>query len=131
MCGELEITNLNKMYLEDGSLSAVTLGCGYTWLDTGTMESLYEAGEFVRAAERAQDTPVAVLEEIVCENSWVGTDALFAAVNVYITSVYDAQLRKMAIGILVKARGVQGVIRLRSLRFYSRYDNARPVRASV
>ena len=62
--GELEITDLNRMYLEDGSLSVVTLGRGYAWLDTGTMESLYEAGEFVRAVERAQDTPVSILEEL-------------------------------------------------------------------
>lgn len=71
--GELEITDLNRMYLEDGLLSVVTLGRGYAWLDTGTMESLYEAGEFVRAVERAQDTPVAVLEEIAWENGWALT----------------------------------------------------------
>ena len=60
--GELEITTLNQMYLEDGTLSVVTLGRGYAWLDTGTMESLYEAGEFVRAVERSQDLPVCVPE---------------------------------------------------------------------
>ena len=52
--GELEITDLNRMYLEDGSLSVVTLGLGYAWLDTGTTESLFEASEFVRAVERSQ-----------------------------------------------------------------------------
>lgn len=77
MRGELEITDLNKMYLETGSLSVVMLGRGYAWLDTGTIESLYEAGEFVRAVERTQDTPVAVLEEIAWENGWVGTDRWF------------------------------------------------------
>ena len=50
--GELEITDLNKMYLEDGSLNVRTLGRGYAWLDTGTMDSLYEAGEFVRRTAR-------------------------------------------------------------------------------
>ena len=69
--GELEITTLNQMYLEDGTLSVVTLGRGYAWLDTGTMESLYEAGEFVRSVERAQDLPVSVPEEIAYENGWI------------------------------------------------------------
>ena len=52
--GEYEITDLNRMYLDDGSLDVITLGRGFAWLDTGTMESLYEAGEFVRAVERSQ-----------------------------------------------------------------------------
>lgn len=102
--GELEITDLNRMYLEDGLLSVVTLGRGYAWLDTGTMESLYEAGEFVRAVERAQDTPVAVLEEIAWENGWVGTDALLAAADAYGKSVYGAHLRHVTEGKVVKPR---------------------------
>ena len=103
--GEYEITDLNRMYLEDGLLSVVTLGRGYAWLDTGTMESLYEAGEFVRAVERAQDTPVSVLEEIAFENGWVGTDALLAAADAYGKSVYGQHLRKVAEGQFVKIRG--------------------------
>ena len=66
--GELEITDLNKMYLEDGTLNVQTLGRGYAWLDTGTMDSLYEAGEFVRTVQRAQGLPIAVAEEIAFEN---------------------------------------------------------------
>ena len=69
--GELEITDLNRMYLDAGELDVVTLGRGYAWLDTGTMESLYEAGEFVRAVERAQDLPVSVPEEVAWENGWI------------------------------------------------------------
>lgn len=74
--GELEITDLNKMYLENGSLNVMTLGRGYAWLDTGTMDSLYEAGEFVRTIERAQGLPIAVLEEIAYENQWISRERL-------------------------------------------------------
>ena len=62
--GEYEITDLNRMYLDDGSLDVVTLGRGYAWLDTGTMESLFEASQFVRTVEAAQDLPVSVPEEV-------------------------------------------------------------------
>ena len=96
--GELEITDLNKMYLEDGALSVVTLGRGYAWLDTGTMESLHEAGEFVRAVEHSQDLPVSVPEEIAWENGWIDTAALEAAAEAYGKSVYGQHLRKVASG---------------------------------
>ena len=100
--GELEITDLNRMYLEDGSLSVVTLGRGYAWLDTGTMESLYEAGEFVRAVERAQDTPVSVLEEIAYENGWIDRATLEACAERYGKSVYGQHLKKVAAGMFIK-----------------------------
>ena len=96
--GELEITDLNRMYLEDSLLDVVTLGRGFAWLDTGTMESLYEAGEFVRAVERAQDQPVSVLEEIAYENGWVDRETLAACAERYGKSVYGAHLRKVAAG---------------------------------
>ena len=96
--GELEITTLNQMYLEDGSLSVVTLGRGYAWLDTGTMESLYEASEFVRSVERAQDLPVCVPEEIAFENGWIDRDALADAAERYGKSVYGAHLKAVAAG---------------------------------
>ena len=86
--GELEITTLNQMYLEDGSLNVVTLGRGYAWLDTGTMESLFEASEFVRAVERSQGLSVSVLEEIAYENGWVSRDALLRAAEKYGKSEY-------------------------------------------
>lgn len=100
--GELEITDLNRMYLEDDSLSVVTLGRGYAWLDTGTMESLYEAGEFVRAVERAQDTPVSVLEEIAYENGWIDRATLEACAERYGKSVYGQHLKKVAAGMFIK-----------------------------
>ena len=96
--GELEITDLNRMYLEDGLLSVVTLGRGYAWLDTGTMESLYEAGEFVRAVERSQDMPVSVLEEIAYENGWIDRDTLLACADRYGKSEYGKHLKKVAAG---------------------------------
>ena len=96
--GELEITTLNQMYLEDGSLSVVTLGRGYAWLDTGTMESLYEASEFVRSVERAQDLPVCVPEEIAFENGWIDRDTLADAAARYGKSVYGAHLKAVAAG---------------------------------
>ena len=99
--GELEITTLNQMYLDDGSLSVVTLGRGYAWLDTGTMESLYEASEFVRSVERAQDLPVSVPEEIAWENGWIDTPALEAAAEAYGKSVYGQHLKKVAEGRIV------------------------------
>ena len=96
--GELEITTLNQMYLEDGSLSVVTLGRGYAWLDTGTMESLYEASEFVRSVERAQDLPVCVPEEIAFENGWIDRETLADAAARYGKSVYGAHLKAVAAG---------------------------------
>ena len=96
--GELEITTLNQMYLDDGSLSVITLGRGFAWLDTGTMESLYEAGEFVRSVERSQDLPVCVPEEIAYENGWVGVDELLDAAERYGKSIYGKHLKNVAVG---------------------------------
>lgn len=100
--GELEITSLNQMYLDDGSLSVITLGRGFAWLDTGTMESLYEAGEFVRSVERSQDLPVCVPEEIAYENGWVGVDELLDAAERYGKSIYGKHLRNVAEGGIVR-----------------------------
>ena len=100
--GELEITSLNQMYLDDGSLSVVTLGRGFAWLDTGTMESLYEAGEFVRSVERSQDLPVCVPEEIAYENGWIGVDELLDAAERYGKSIYGKHLRNVAEGGIVR-----------------------------
>ncbi|WP_300767218.1 glucose-1-phosphate thymidylyltransferase RfbA [uncultured Bifidobacterium sp.] len=94
--GELEITDLNRLYLEDGSLDVVTLGRGYAWLDTGTMDSLFEAGEFVRTVERAQGLPISVLEEIAYENGWIDREMLLAAARRYGKSNYGRHLRDVA-----------------------------------
>lgn len=69
--GELEITDLNQMYLEDGSLSVQLLGRGFAWLDTGTHESLHEAASFVQTVQNIQDLHIACLEEIAWRNGWL------------------------------------------------------------
>lgn len=94
--GELEITDLNQMYLDDDSLTVQTLGRGYAWLDTGTMDSLYEAGEFVRTVQRAQDLPIAVAEEIAYENGWITRDQLLEAAEKYGKSPYGQHLKSVA-----------------------------------
>lgn len=94
--GELEITDLNKMYLEDGSLNVRTLGRGYAWLDTGTMDSLYEAGEFVRTVQRAQGLPIAVAEEIAYENGWINKAELLESAERYGKSPYGKHLKDVA-----------------------------------
>jgi glucose-1-phosphate thymidylyltransferase len=102
--GELEITDLNRMYLEAGDLSVVTLGRGFAWLDTGTVESLYEAGEFVRSVERSQDLPVSVPEEIAYENGWIGRGELLAAASRCGKSAYGRHLAKVAAGEVLGGR---------------------------
>ncbi len=96
--GEYEITDLNRMYLEDGTLDVITLGRGYAWLDTGTMESLFEASQFVRTVETAQDLPVSVPEEIAYQNGWISRDRLLECAERYGKSNYGAHLRTVAEG---------------------------------
>ena len=99
--GELEITTLNQMYLQYGTLNVVTLGRGYAWLDTGTMESLFEASEFVRAVERSQGLSVSVIEEIAFQNGWISKEQLIEAAQKYGKSVYGKHLLKVAEGKIV------------------------------
>ena len=101
--GELEITDLNRFYLEDGTLNVQLLSRGYAWLDTGTMESLHEAAEFVRAVEHSQDLPVSVPEEIAWENGWITTAELEEAAKAYGKSVYGQHLKKVAAGEIVNS----------------------------
>ncbi len=90
---ELEITDLNKMYLEDGSLSVELLGQGFTWLDTGTHESLVDATNFIKTMEQHQHRKVACLEEIAFLNGWISKDDLMV--------VYE-QLKKNEYGQYLK-----------------------------
>ncbi|MOA49510.1 Glucose-1-phosphate thymidylyltransferase 2 [compost metagenome] len=74
--GELEITSINQAYLQRGDLNVELLGRGFAWLDTGTHESLLEAGSFVQTIEHRQGLKVACLEEIAFHNGWLGKDDL-------------------------------------------------------
>lgn len=94
--GELEITTLNQMYLEDGSLNVVTLGRGFAWLDTGTVDSLYAAGEFVRVVESSQGLKISVIEEIAYNNGWIDRDTLVASAKRYGKSSYGKHLMRVA-----------------------------------
>ena len=79
--GELEITDLNRIYLKDGSLNVELLGQGFTWLDTGTHESLVEATNFVNTIETHQHRKIACLEEIGYLNGWIGKDQLLTDIE--------------------------------------------------
>ena len=96
--GELEITDLNRMYLEDGTLNVVTLGRGYAWLDTGTMESLADATQFVRIVEGQQGVQIAAIEEIAYKNGWIDKDKLMESANTYGKSPYGQHLKNVAEG---------------------------------
>lgn len=99
--GELEITDLNKMYLEDGSLNVVTLGRGYAWLDTGTMDSLSEASEFVKTIEGRQGIQISAIEEIAYSNNWITREKLIESANRYGKSPYGTHLKNVADGKLI------------------------------
>lgn len=96
--GELEITDLNKMYLEDGSLNVVTLGRGYAWLDTGTMDSLSEAAEYVKVVENRQGIMISAVEEIAYLNGWISKEKLLESAQKYGKSPYGGHLKRVADG---------------------------------
>lgn len=96
--GELEITDLNNMYLKDGSLNVVTLGRGYAWLDTGTIEALAYAGEFIRVIEKRQGIQVAAIEEIAYRQGWISKEELLSSAKKYGKSPYGEFLKLVADG---------------------------------
>jgi glucose-1-phosphate thymidylyltransferase len=103
--GELEITDLNRMYLESGKLNVVTLGRGYAWLDTGTMESLFEAAQFVRVIEQSQGMSISTPEEIAFRNEWISDERLLDCAERYGKSPYGEHLRKVAQHKIYVSRG--------------------------
>ena len=96
--GELEITDLNRMYLEEGKLSVELLGQGFTWLDTGTHESLVEATNFVKTMEMHQHRKIACLEEIAYLNGWISADDLRAQAEKMIKNQYGQYLNDVLMG---------------------------------
>ena len=99
--GELEITDLNKIYLEQDELKVVTLGRGYAWLDTGTIDSLNEAADFVKAVEVRAGISIAVLEEIAYKNGWIDKEQLRESAKAYGKAPYGQYLQKVADGKII------------------------------
>ena len=95
---ELEITDLNRMYLDEGVLNVQLLGRGYAWLDTGTMDSLVDASDFVRTIEVRQGTQIAALEEIAYNEGWIDRNTLLESAERYGKSSYGQHLKQVADG---------------------------------
>lgn len=96
--GELEITDLNRLYLEEGDLKVQLLGRGFAWLDTGTMDSLVDAADFVRMIEKRQGIKISAPEEIAFRNGWITREKLLESVSRYGKSPYGEHLKQVAEG---------------------------------
>lgn len=96
--GELEITTLNEMYLHQGMLDVQLLGRGFAWLDTGTMDSLVDAADFVRMVEKRQSIKISAPEEIAYKNGWISKDKLLESAERYGKNPYGAHLKAVAEG---------------------------------
>lgn len=96
--GELEITDLNRVFLENGELDVQLLGRGFAWLDTGTMDSLVDAADFVRMIEKRQGIKISAIEEIAYKNGWITKEKLIESANRYGKSTYGQHLKKVAEG---------------------------------
>ncbi|MEG2165746.1 MAG: sugar phosphate nucleotidyltransferase, partial [Ruthenibacterium sp.] len=94
--GELEITTLNELYLNDGSLDVKLLGRGFAWLDTGTMDSLVDAADFVRMIEKRQGIKISAPEEISYRNGWITKEKLLESAQRYGKSPYGEHLKRVA-----------------------------------
>ena len=93
--GELEITDMNRFYLEEGRLKAEILGRGFAWFDTGTVDSLMEASRFIRMVETCQGLLICSPEEIAYRNKWIDQDMLRKSIKRYGKSAYGAMLRRV------------------------------------
>jgi glucose-1-phosphate thymidylyltransferase len=93
--GELEITDVNRVYLEKGKLEVGVLDRGTAWLDTGTFDSLIEAGEFIEVIEKRQGLKIGCIEEIAYRNRWIGDEQMEKLATLYMKSGYGAYLKKL------------------------------------
>lgn len=100
--GELEITDLNRIYLEEGCLEVITLGRGFAWLDTGTVETLTEASDYIKTIETRQGLMIAALEEIAYTYEWIDKETLLSAASRYGKSPYGIHLKNVAEGKISK-----------------------------
>ena len=96
--GELEITDLNRVFLDNGELDVQLLGRGFAWLDTGTMDSLVDAADFVRMIEKRQGIKVSAIEEIAFRNGWITKEKLIESAQRYGKSTYGQHLLKVGEG---------------------------------
>lgn len=96
--GELEITDLNRIYLDNGTLNVQLLGRGYAWLDTGTMDSLFEAADFIQMIEKRQGIKISAPEEIAYINKWIDKETLIVSAQRYGKSPYGEHLKHVAEG---------------------------------
>ena len=96
--GELEISDLNRIYLENGQLNVELLGQGFTWLDTGTHESLIEASEFVKTVESHQNRKIGCLEDIAYMNGWISREQVEAVITLYKNNQYGRYLQDVLDG---------------------------------
>lgn len=96
--GELEITDLNRLYLEEDALHVITLGRGYAWLDTGTIDSMMDASEFVKVAQSRTGIMISALEEIAYRNGWIDRETLLESAAAYGKSPYGIHLKSVAEG---------------------------------
>ena len=94
--GELEITDVNKQYLKDGKLSVEILGRGYAWMDTGTHDSLIEAGQYIQAIEHRQSLKIACPEEIAIRNGWIDKTQLLELAKAMSNNPYGEYLQNIA-----------------------------------
>lgn len=96
--GELEITDLNRIYLEDETLDAEILGRGFAWLDTGTMDTLVDAADFIRMIQERQSIVISAPEEIAFNNGWISKEQMLSSADAYGKSPYGSHLRNVAEG---------------------------------
>ncbi len=93
--GELEITDVNRVYLDRNSLNVEVLGRGYAWFDTGTYDSLMQASQFVQTLEQRQGVKISCIEEIAFQNNWITVDDLARVANLYEKNTYGNYLKKL------------------------------------